>query len=415
MRKLALVVLVTAAAACTGGGGEPITTAPATSTTEESTTSTAGPVPSSSTSVPSSTAPSTTQAVARLEGLEYRLVEGSLPFPIQVVTRPADGATFLVTKDGRIWGMTASGVEDEPLLDIRLRVTNSGERGLLSMTWHPTDPARFFVHYSDTNGNTTVEEYSVGSDGTADLDGRLVLRVAQPAANHNGGSLLFGPDGYLYLALGDGGGGGDTFNNGQSTDDLLGSMSRIDVDEGDPYGIPADNPFADGGGSPEVWSIGLRNPWRVWFDGGLLYIADVGQGSYEEVNVVPDSEGGLNFGWPITEGLHCFEPRSGCDVDGIELPVIEVSHGDAGTCSITGGIVYRGSAIPELDGHYFYSDFCGGWLRSFLYADGQATEQADWTDQVGVPGSVSSFGVGGDGEMYVTTSDAVYQVVPVRG
>jgi hypothetical protein len=411
VRKLALVLVVVFAGACTGSEGEPTSTTPVVPTTASPTTTVA---PTTTTGAAPSTTIATTQPGPELQGLTYRLVAEDLPFPVQVVTRPADSSTFVVTKDGRIWGMQENGVSDQPLLDIRVRVTNSGERGLLSMAWHPTDPSRFFVHYSDSQGDTRVEEYTVGSDGTADPNGRLILSAAQPAPNHNGGSLLFGPDGFLYLALGDGGGAGDTFHNGQSTDDLLGSMSRIDVDQGDPYAIPADNPFAGGGGSPEVWSIGLRNPWRVWFDEGLLYIADVGQGSYEEVNVVPASEGGLNFGWPIAEGLHCYEPSSGCDVNGTELPILEVSHSDSNTCSITGGVVYRGSAIPELAGHYFYSDFCGAWLRSFLYANGEATEQTDWTEQVGRPGSVTSFGVGGDGEMYITTSDAVYEIEPVR-
>jgi hypothetical protein len=237
--------------------------------------------------------------------------------------------------------------------------------------------------------------------------------VNQPAANHNGGTIAFGPDGYLFIGLGDGGGGGDTFGTGQPVDDLLGNLLRIDVD-GDPYAIPAGNPYADSDGADEVWANGLRNPWRFWFDEDLIYIGDVGQNAYEEINVAPADAAGLNYGWPITEGLHCFEPASDCDLGGLTQPVVEVEHGDAGTCSIAGGVVYRGAAIPELTGHYFYSDFCGGWLRSFLIADGVATDVRDWTDQVGAPGNVVSFGTDAAGEIYLLTTERVFRIVPLR-
>jgi len=165
---------------------------------------------------------------------------------------------------------------------------------------------------------------------------------------------------------------------------------------------------------PVLWQYGLRNPWRFWFDGDLIYTADVGQNAFEEVNVAA-AEAGINYGWPITEGLHCFSPPSDCDDSGLTLPVIEVEHGDAGTCSIIGGIVYRGSAIPEIDGHYFYSDNCGGYLRSLVYRDGEVVEEMDWTDQVGGAGSVAGFGIDGQGEMYVATTEALLKVVAVRG
>jgi len=211
--------------------------------------------------------------------------------------------------------------------------------------------------------------------------------------------LQFGPDGLLYLGLGDGGGAGDRFGNGQDTGTLLGGLVALSVD-GDP--------------NPTLFAYGLRNPWRFWIDAGLIYIADVGQNRFEEVTVAP-LEPGLNYGWPITEGLSCFKPSSGCDVSGLTLPQVEVPLGEAGACAITGGIVYRGASIPELVGHYFYSDFCGGYLRSFRYEDGQVVDETDWTDQVGIPGRVVSFGVDGAGEMYVLTTDAVYRVVAVRG
>jgi hypothetical protein len=199
----------------------------------------------------------------------------------------------------------------------------------------------------------------------------------------------------LLLGLGDGGGSGDRYGNGQNPDTLLGGLVTLNV-EGDP--------------SPALYAMGLRNPWRFWMDGPTIYVADVGQNAYEEISVVA-LEPDLNFGWPIAEGLHCYQ-TSDCDTSGQVVPVLEVEHGDAGTCSITGGVSYAGTTIPQLVGHYFYSDYCGGYLRSLRHADGEATDLRDWTEQVGVPGQVSGFGLDGAGEMYVTTSQQVLKVVP---
>jgi len=245
-----------------------------------------------------------------------------------------------------------------------------------------------------------VSEFALIDDGTADPNSeRVLLRLSQPAANHNGGMIQFGPDGILYVGLGDGGGANDRFDNGQNRGTLLGGLVSISVD-GDP--------------DPTLFNLGLRNPWRFWIDDDVIYIADVGQNAYEEVSVVelgPD----INFGWPITEGLHCFRPSSGCDTTGLTPPVVEVSHGDAGTCSITGGVVYRGEAIPELYGTYFYSDYCGGYLRSFHFDGDGIRDETDWTEQVGVPGQVVGFGVDGEGEMYVVTTNSLLKLVAVRG
>jgi glucose/arabinose dehydrogenase len=322
--------------------------------------------------------------------------------------RPGEDAIYFATKGGQVWRMGEGAI-----LDISDRVTNSGEQGLLGMAFHPDDPSRLFLHYSDGNGNTTVSEFvdDGGFDASAE---RIFLQVVQPAANHNGGTIAFGPDGYLWVALGDGGGGGDTFGTGQTTDDLLGGLLRLNVDATQPYEIPPDNPFIDGGGAPEVWAVGLRNPWRASFDEGLIYIGDVGQNGFEEINVAPVDAPALNYGWPVMEGLHCFEPPQGCDIAGFTLPVVEVAHSDSGTCSITGGVVYRGSAIPELSGHYLYSDYCGGWLRSFLFDGVTATQQQDWTEQVGVPGPVASFGRDTAGEVYVLTTEAIFRIDPIR-
>lgn len=343
-----------------------------------------------------------------MEGLTYTELVGDLPFPVMLSTRPGEEAIYFATKNGQVWRL-GEGV----ILDISDRVTNSGERGLLGMAWHPSDANRLFLHYSDLNGDTVVSEF-VDDGGFAPEQERIFLQVSQPAANHNGGTVAFGPDGYLWIGLGDGGGGGDTFGTGQTTDDLLANLLRLDIDGTEPYQIPPDNPFIDGGGAPEVWATGIRNPWRFAFDGDLIYIGDVGQNGFEEINVAPVDTPALNYGWPVTEGLHCFEPAAGCDPDGFTLPVLEVAHSDSGTCSITGGVVYRGVAIPELVGHYLYSDYCGGWLRSFLYDGSTATQPQDWTEQVGVPGSVISFGSDAAGEVYVLTTDQILRLDPIR-
>jgi hypothetical protein len=197
--------------------------------------------------------------------------------------------------------------------------------------------------------------------------------------------------------LGDGGGADDEFGNGQNPDTLLAGLVEINVDA-DP--------------NPTKFATGLRNPWRFWIDDDLIYVADVGQNIFEEVDVVT-LESELNFGWPIAEGLHCFNAPI-CDTSGQVIPIIEIKHGDAGACSVTGGVVYRGDLIPELDGVFFYSDYCGGWLRSFRYDDGAAVDQVEWTEQVGVPGNVTGFGVDGAGEVYVMTVDRLLAIVAAR-
>jgi glucose/arabinose dehydrogenase len=394
MRR-SLVGLLVVVTGCTSGGELAVTTIgqvpPTTSTTSATTTTSRG---AGVTSLPATT---TTIPLAPLQSLAYEEV-ASLDFPIQMV--PWEAFDLIATKDGQVWlyESTAGEVSQQPVLDISDQVRNEGERGLLSIAVDPNDYERVFLHYSDNSGNTTVSEFRW--DNGSLVDEQVLLNLDQPAGNHNGGMLQFAPDGFLYLGLGDGGGGGDTYGNGQNTETLLGGLVRIDVD--------------DPGAEPILYQYGLRNPWRFWMEDDLIYIADVGQNTYEEVDVAPLLPD-VNYGWPITEGLHCFRPSSGCDTTGITLPLIEVAHGDAGTCSITGGIVYRGQAIPEIQGHYFYSDYCGGYLRSFRYLfSGEAADQTDWTDQVGVPGSVVSFGVDQEGEMYVLTTDRVLKVTAVR-
>ena len=365
----------------------------------ETTSTTAGRV--TTTTAPSTTStspPATTTTLPPLQGLAYQEV-AAFDFPIQITAIPGSELSYVATKDGRIWVYDGAQVSPDPVLDISEAVRDEGERGLLSLVLHPDDPNRLFIHYSANDGDTVVAEYTF-IDPTAVDPGseRVLLRHDQPAPNHNGGMLQFGSDLFLYLGLGDGGGSNDQFNNGQNPDTLLGGLVAMSV---------------DGESAPSLYSMGLRNPWRFWIDGGLIYIADVGQNAYEEVSVTALAPG-LNFGWPITEGLHCFRPASGCDTTGQVIPVVEVSHGEAGTCSITGGVVYRGAAIPEIDGHFFYSDLCGGYLRSFRF-DGGVVDATDWTEQVGVPGRVVGFGVDGAGEMYMATTTALLKVVAVRG
>jgi glucose/arabinose dehydrogenase len=336
--------------------------------------------------------PTTTTTLPALEGLAYEEV-ARLDFPIHMV--PWRTFDLIATKDGRVWLFEEGQVSETPVLDISEQVRDEGERGLLGIAVEPEFTDRLFVHYSANDGDTVVSEFGLGPGEW--VGEKVLLRLDQPAGNHNGGMLQFGPDGRLYLGLGDGGRSNDAFGNGQNRETLLGGIVAIDIETDD----------------ATLYQYGLRNPWRFWFDDGLVYVADVGQGSFEEVSVAPITPD-INFGWPITEGLHCFSPSSGCDTGGLTLPVIEVPHGDAGTCSITGGVVYRGQAIPELLGHYFYSDYCGGYLRSFRFDGEGAVDAGDWTEQVGVPGRVASFGTDKEGEMYVLTTDRVLEVVPDR-
>jgi glucose/arabinose dehydrogenase len=342
-------------------------------------------------------------------------VATGLAAPVHLAALPNDGRLFVVEQAGRIRVIEGGQVLERPFLDIRDRVRSGGERGLLSVAFHPDFAAngRFFVDYTDTTDSTRIEEYAVTVDpNVADpTSGRTLLTIRQPYGNHNGGLIAFGPQGNLWIGMGDGGSGGDPLGNGQNPATLLGAMLRIDVDGGEPYGIPSDNPFADKvDGAPEVWSYGLRNPWRYSFDGSHVYIADVGQSGWEEVNIAPTDEPGLNYGWSIMEGDHCYRAQS-CNETGLERPIYEYSH-DAG-CSITGGYVYRGSALPDLRGHYFYGDYCQGWVRSFRYDSGGATDHRSY--DLGDLGRIVSFGSDAAGEVYVLTgSGAVYRLAPNR-
>lgn len=345
-------------------------------------------------------------------------VAGGLAFPLYLTSPPGDERLFIVEKGGRIRIVRHDSLLPESFLDISALVSTGSEQGLLGLAFHPDYAAngRFFVDYTGTDGDTRIAEYHVGADQDhADAaSARILLTVPQPYSNHNGGQVAFGPDGFLYVGMGDGGSGGDPQGHGQNPDDLLGSLLRLDVNDAQPYVIPPDNPWADSSGARgEIWNIGLRNPWRFSFDRGTrdLYIADVGQNDLEEVDVSTAATGtgrGANYGWNRMEGLSCFGAGS-CDQSGLVLPVVQYSHADG--CSVTGGYVYHGNAIPELQGHYFYADYCQGWVRSFRLENGKAVDQHTWPT-LAPGGAVPSFGEDSAGELYVLSADGIaYRVV----
>ncbi len=388
------------------------TTVPPPDATSASTLVTA---PESTSPTPSTSAPpdtTTTAPLAPLEALALEQVATGLDQPVLMLPMPTDGTSLVVERGGRVMQLG----EDEPWMDISERVNSEDgiEPGLLGLAFHPdfAENGRFFVYYYRSDAEQTrLSEFSAPA-GVVDPDSEIpLIDIDKPTNRHNGGMLQFGPDGYLYLSVGE---GGKASLNAQNPSTLLGKILRIDVDGGDPYGIPDSNPYRNGGGAPEVIAYGLRNPWRTWIDPveEIMYIADVGQEDWEEVDAVGLEElPGTNFGWLRMEGSSCFQ--AGCDavVEGLTLPVVEYSHDEG--CSITGGLVYRGMAIPELVGHYFYSDWCFGWTRSFRLEAGQATEQKTWFDS---GGQVNGYGHDADGEIYLLTFEGtVEKVVPVRG
>jgi len=370
-------------------------------------------VPLPTTSPPTTIPPPTALPLGDLT-LVLEPVADGFDQPVLAISPPGDPRLFILDQPGRIWVVDNDEVHE--FLDIRDAVRFRGEQGLLGLAFHPgyADNGLFYVDFTDDRGGTVLSEFQVdpSNPNAARPDTRRdVLLVAQPAANHNGGMIAFGPDGLLWLGLGDGGGANDRYGNGQRSDRRLASMLRIEVgpDAPQPFGDPVDAPFLDDGGLPEVWSIGLRNPWRFSFDGDTLYIGDVGQNNIEEIDVVPADEGGLNFGWPILEGNDCFRANS-CNTEGRQPPVLQYTH--ARGCSVTGGFVYRGSAIPELTGHYFFGDYCSGWVESIVIGDdGSVADRREWFDAGTVPG-LTSFGMDASGEIYVmSVGGVVYRIV----
>jgi glucose/arabinose dehydrogenase len=343
--------------------------------------------------------------------------------PTHLLSRPGDASRLLVVEQaGRVRAVENGRPAETSFLDIRDRVSSGGERGLFAIAFHPLYPEdrRVFVHYTaaEGDGDTHVSAFLVGVEPeVADPASEVVLlSLDQPFANHNGGQIAFGPDGKLYVSLGDGGSGNDPQGNGQNLGTLLGKLLRIDVDGASGYTVPGDNPFVGRSGARgEIWSYGLRNAWRFSFDRqtGDLYIGDVGQNAREEVDVAPapDRGWGANFGWSSMEGCRC-RLTGGCEGGGFTLPALDYPLGTEGTCSVIGGYVYRGSAIPALQGHYFYGDFCAGWVRGFRYEGGRAVDHRQWPT-LAPGGPFATFGEDAAGELYVLARDGrVFKIVP---
>jgi glucose/arabinose dehydrogenase len=343
------------------------------------------------------------------------LVASGLELPTFVTAAPGDTSRIFILEQytGKIKILKGGQLPAAPFIDLGARVSESGsERGLLGMAFHPNYASNrfFYINFTDKNGNTVVARYQATSADAADPSSEhLILGVDQPYANHNGGMLAFGPDGYLYVGLGDGGASFDPENRAQNGQELLGKMLRLDVNGGDPYSIPPDNPFVNNPAMrPEIWALGLRNPWRYCFDpeNGSLYIADVGQNAWEEINVQPAGVGGQNYGWRMFEGTHS-TGRDGAStvVTTLTAPIHEYSHA-GGNCSLTGGYVYRGSALPELRGLYFFADYCTARIWSLRFDGGTVSDLLDRTEQLAPGGglsigSISSFGLDASGELYI--------------
>jgi len=332
------------------------------------------------------------------------------------LTHAGDGSghLFVVEQPGTIRVVVQGVLQDKPFLDITERVLSGGERGLLGLAFHPDyrRNGRFFVNYTrQQDGATVLAEYHRAGDTLqASPDERVIMTVPQPFANHNGGMVAFGPDGFLYAGRGDGGSRGDPKNRAQNTQELLGKILRIDVDREQPYAIPADNPFARSGGRPEIFAYGVRNPWRFSFDREtkVLWLADVGQDKWEEIDLVTR---GANYGWRVMEGFHCYEPAEDCPTRGMTMPVFEYGH-EKGRCSIIGGYVYRGKLVPALRGIYLFGDYCSGELFG-IKREGTRTLRSE-PDLLRKTGSrISSFGEDEAGELYVVDlGGAVYRISP---
>jgi glucose/arabinose dehydrogenase len=322
-----------------------------------------------------------------------------------------NGLLYVVEQGGAVWTVSPDGsVAEEPFLDLRGRISAGGEEGLLGLAFHPDHArnGRLFVYYSAQGGGAQLVTELQASDGAVVPESeRLVLRMDDFASNHNGGMIAFDQDGMLLIGTGDGGGSGDPEANGQDDTQLLGKLLRLDVDGGDPYGVPENDPEGRLGPDalPEIRATGLRNPWRFSLDRatGDVFIGDVGQGAWEEVNVLPAGEGGWDYGWSTMEGPDCFQPGP-CDQDGLTLPVAAYSHADGG-CTIIGGYVYRGEAYPSLTGAYIYGDYCSDQLWLLPAADAVARGTAD-AEEVGTfDGQLSSFGQDEAGELYAVDLD----------
>jgi glucose/arabinose dehydrogenase len=319
--------------------------------------------------------------------------------------RDGSGGLLVVEQGGTIRIVNNDGsVQPDPFLDLTERVVSGGERGLLGLALHPDyeNNGRLYVDYTRAEDGATVISEFQADDRFADASSeRVLLVIPQPFPNHNGGMVAFDRSGMLMIGMGDGGGGGDPDGNGQNPQALLGKMLRIDVNGGNPYAIPADNPFAGSSDAlPEIWALGMRNPWRFSFDRqtGDMWIGDVGQGEYEEVDAEPAGEGGRNYGWNIMEGRHCYGV-SVCDASGLTPPVTEYAH--ASGCTVVGGYVYRGAAFQNLFGGYIFGDYCTGSIWGLSAAQALSTGRARKMLLQSSGLTISSFGEDDAGELYV--------------
>ncbi len=398
-RTWVLVVLIVVAAAACGSDGSRATS---------SSTSTSTKPEASSTST-------TTKAPNPRDARVVLTKVADIDDPIAMAVRTGDDALYVTEHVGRVRAVRDGVLDPTPVIDLRDTIAAGGERGLLGMAFSP-DGTQLFVDYTNRNGDTRIDAYTMRADGTADRRSRReLLTIDQPQSNHNGGNLVTGPDGMLWIGTGDGGGAGDTGaghareGNGQSLDTLLGKLLRIDPGPiGGTTAIPTDNPYVNGGGKAEIWVYGLRNPWRFSFDAetGALVIGDVGQNAWEEIDwIAPGTPPPLNFEWPLREGTHEF--RGARPQGGIE-PVLEYPHD--GRCSITGGYVYRGTKIPDLVGTYLFADYCGSSLHATPVGLGVKGEDIDLG--LGVK-NVNSFGQDQNRELYVlSATDGLLRLDP---
>ena len=410
MRQFVILVVLFATA-CSGTTTPPSTPSSATVIASPESTltlpsATEGLATSTPSSIPLTETPASTTTFPDPNAYTWQ------PLPLGDLQRPVDlqpdgsGRLFVLEKVGRIRIIENDQLLETPFLDIiDLVGSNGNEQGLLGLAFHPQyqENGRFFINYTDIDGDTVIARFQASSDSnTADPDSEVrLLGVDQPFANHNGGVLAFGPDGYLYAGLGDGGSQGDPNENAENTNVLLGKILRLDVDSAEPYTVPADNPFGN-----EVWAYGLRNPWRFSFDRstGDLYIGDVGASNWEEIDFLPSgSPGGANFGWDAREGAHDYE---GGGPEGMIDPVAEYSHPEGG-CSVTGGYVYRGS-MQEWNGIYLYGDYCTGFIWGLIQSDGTWQTQRLYDLDV----TITSFGQDSAGEIYlVSDSGGIYRLL----
>ncbi|MGI9647782.1 MAG: PQQ-dependent sugar dehydrogenase [Acidimicrobiia bacterium] len=335
-----------------------------------------------------------------LPGLALQPYASGLDRPLFATAPAGDDRLFVVEQGGKIKIVEDGVVAPSPFLDVsgKLDPFRANEQGLLGLAFHPgySSNRLLYIHYTNATGATRVVEYRDGPGGPVEV--RTVLAVNQPSSNHNGGMIQFGPDGRLHVGLGDGGGGGDPFGNGQNAYTPLGAIVGLDV---------------DGTGPDHVWAIGLRNPWRFDWDGSLIYIGDVGQDAWEEIDVVDRYASNRNFGWNVQEGFACYPSSSNCDTSNYVQPVVAYPHGAGGGCSVTGGFVYRGWEVDGLHGTYLYSDLCSRFLRGFAYDGSEITISGEW--EIGANGSVASFGEDGHGELYLLTFDGVVSKIVAAG